>query len=379
MKMRIACDDLANMLGRLQGFLFSARNSLLQVCSNVHLRVEESGDLHLSATDLQISFHGTLKVKDQEPGETLVDGKRLYAMVKQLPAEEVLIELKDSAEGEGALQLTSGRSHMSLLSLGTQDFPELPSTEDLTFSTVQGSTLASLFERTLFSMSSDEARPNLNGVLFVHKGDNVLRSVSTDGYRITICERQEEREGLELPTFSGLLIPRKGAIELKRLLEQYPEVELATSENNVVVRTTDCTVHVRLLADQYVPYEEVIPKSNNNAYKIERQPLLNALKRMNLVGEERLHRVSFDFQGAELLIESANANLGKVEERVELLEGSTDHEMQVSFSSVYVLDVLNTIKSETVEMHLGATSTQPVIFKDPTWMQDTFVVVPLRS
>jgi DNA polymerase-3 subunit beta len=260
-----------------------------------------------------------------------------------------------------------------------QEFPELPSTDGLDLFTVQGTTLSSLFERTLFSVSTDEARPNLNGVLFMSRGDHVLRAVSTDGYRLTMSERQETAEGADLPTFEGVLVPRKGAQELKKLLEQYPEVELGTSDQNIVVRTSDFTVHVRLLSERYPPYEEVIPKSNNHRYLIQRQTFLNALKRMNLVGEERLHRVTFDFQGGELLLESANANLGKVDERVELLEGSADAEMQIFFSSLYVMDVLNTIKSDVIEVHLGGTSTTPAIFKDPAWPQDVFIVVPLRS
>jgi DNA polymerase-3 subunit beta len=363
------------MLGRLQGFLLNKENSLSSVLANVLLLVTETGELQLSATNLQITFHGIIDVKDQEPGSITVDGKRLNAMVKQLPAEVVEFQ----TEGEEMLHLRSGRSTMALLATDAREFPELPSTEGLEFYTVQGSVLAKLLERTLFSSSTDEARPNLNGILFTGRGDSILRAVSTDGYRLTVAEREAGAEGSNIPEFEGQIIPRKGAIELAKLVEPYPEVELAINGQNLVVKSSDFTVHIRLLAEMYPPYEDVIPKSNDLIFNLDRQRFLNALKRMNLIGEERLHRVTLDFQGGELLLESSNANLGKVEEHIELQEGSSDAELQVAFSAVYMMDILNVIKGDKVQICLSAAGKVPAIFKDPSWEQDTFVVMPLRS
>lgn len=374
MKFRIACDDLSPMLGRLQGFLLNKENSLSSVLANVLLHVTDSGVLQLSATNLQITFHGIVDVKDQEPGSITVDGKRLNAMVKQLPAEVVEFQ----TQGDEMLQLKSGRSTMALLATDAREFPELPSTEGLQFFTVQGSVLSKLLERTLFSASTDEARPNLNGILFTGRGDNILRAVSTDGYRLTVAEREGNVEGV-IPSFDGQIIPRKGAIELAKLVDQYPEVDVAITGQNLVVKASDFTVHIRLLAETYPPYEDVIPKSNDLVFNLDRQNFLNALKRMNLIGEERLHRVTLDFQGGELLLESNNANLGQVEEHLELQEGSSDAELQVAFSAVYMMDILNVIKGESVQILLSAAGKVPAIFKDPSWEQDTFVVMPLRA
>jgi len=363
------------MLGRLQGFLLNKENSLSSVLANVLLLVTESGELQLSATNLQITFHGIVDVKDQEPGAITVDGKRLNAMVKQLPAEVVEFQ----TQGDEMLQLRSGRSTMALLATDAREFPELPSTEGLEFFTVQGSALSKLLERTLFSASTDEARPNLNGVLFTGRGDNILRAVSTDGYRLTVAEREAGIEGGQVPSFEGQIIPRKGAIELAKLVDQYPEVELAITGQNLVVKSSDFTVHIRLLAETYPPYEDVIPKSNDLVFNLDRLKFLNALKRMNLIGEERLHRVTLDFQSGELLLESSNANLGQVEEHLELQEGSSDAELQVAFSAVYMMDILNVIKGDSVQICLSAAGKVPAIFKDPNWEQDTFVVMPLRA
>ncbi len=375
MKFRIACDDFSQMLGRLQGFL-RERNTLSPILSNVHLLVYESGVLHLSATDTELSFHGTLAVKDQAPGAITVDGKRLFSMVKQLPAEEVQV----SADAQHNLSLRSGRSQMALLGLDAAEYPEQPSAEGAPFFGVKGGALAELFDRTLFSASADDKRPNLNGVFLFGQGDGFLSAVSTDGHRLTQAFRQVNLEGQTVDAFPGQIVPRKAVSELKRLLVPYPEVQLAIHNQSLIAQTTDFTVFIRLLAEKFPPYEAVIPRSNDHIYIIERAPLLNALKRMNLMrdDQEKLHGVSLEFTGSELLLESSNANLGQVEDRLELLEGSGDHEMKVAFCVQYMIEILTAMKGEQARLCLASSERTAGIFRDPEWERDLFVVMPRR-
>ena len=373
MKFCIACDEFSQMLSRLQGFL--SRKPLSPVLSNVLLQIDEQGLLHLSATDLEISFHGTLQVKDQAVGAITVDGKRLYAMIKQLPEEEVFVEVNEKQD----LLLSSGRSEMSLSGIDAEEFPEIQHDQEATFFDVKGGLISELFDRAIFSSSNDESRPNLNGVYFQSLGDGICRAVSTDGHRLTLVERQISVEnGAVMPKIDGQIIPRKGVAELKRLLEEYPEVKIALSGQNWITKTSDFSVSIRLIAEKFPPYEAVIPKSNDQTFIFNRGQFLNTLKRMGLVGEEKLHGVRLDFQGDEVLLESSNVNLGQVTERLKLGDGSSDTEITVSFSVQYMLDILNVTKGESIELNLGQAERIPGIFKDPDYPQDTFVVMPRR-
>ena len=379
MKFRIACDDFAQMLSRLQGFLSRASNSLSAILSNVLLRLEEDGTLHLSATDLEISFHGTLQVKDQVPGAITVDGKRLFAMIRQLPNEEVKVEVTDTQD----LRLESGYTEMSLSGIDAEEFPETPSEQDSEYFPVKGGVICELFERSLFSTSTDEGRPNLNGVLFQSMGDGILRSVSTDGHRLTMVERfaaltEGETASGPIPEFPGQIVPRKGVSELKKLLEEYPEVEFALGGQFLLAKTPDFFISIRLIAERFPPYEAVIPKSNERIYHFDRAELLKSLKRMGLVGEDKLHGVCLEFVGDEVLLESKNVNLGNVNERLKMLEGSCVDEMRVSFTVQYMVDILSVIKGKTVQLCLGQAEKIPGIFKDPEAPQDIFVVMPRR-
>ena len=374
MKLVVTCNEFSSMLSRLQGFL--GKSQLSPILSNVLLEAEENGTFTLSATDTEISFQGHIKAQVSESGAITVDGKRLFAMVRQFPASEVTL----SSSSHDELELVSGRSRMSLLGINAGEFPLISMGEEESFK-VRGGVLSDLFERTLFSISTstDETRPQLTGAYLISKGDSVLRVVSTDGHRLSMAERYAGVEGASpIPEFSGKVVPRKAVLELRKLLDEYPEVDMNVDEKNLIVQTDDFGINIRLIAHEFPQYEAVIPKSNDNVYTFDRQELLSTLKRMGLVGEEKLHGVKLEFGGGEVEIESKNNNLGQVIERLNCLEGSSDQELVVGFGVHYMIDVLNVVSGAEINICLDQNDSTPGLFKDPEFEQDVFVVMPKR-
>ena len=147
---------------------------------------------------------------------------------------------------------------------------------------------------------------------------------------------------------------------------------------NLIVKTDDFGINIRLIAERFPPYESVIPEYNEHTFIFDRQELLSALKRMGLVGEEKLHGVELTFSGAEVKLESKNNTLGQVSETLTLSEGSSDYEIKVAFGVHYMIDVLSVIKGAEVQIRLHQNESTPGLFKDPEFEQDTFVVMPKR-
>lgn len=372
MKLIANRDELSSMLARLQGFL--GKSNLSPILSNVLLQAED-GRLTLSATDNEISFLGQMGAQVHTPGALTVSGKRLLAMARQFPSPEVTL----SATEQDELNLYSDKSEMTLVGIDAREFPELSFGAEDELYTLRGGVLTDLFERTLFSASTDEARANLNGVLFTSLGDGVIRVVSTDGHRLSVSERAAGVEGASMiPAFDGQIIPRKAVTELRKLLDEYPEVRLGLSRQNLIVKTPDFSINIRLIAERFPPYESVIPAHNEHCYIFDRQELLSALKRMGLVGEEKLHGVELSFSQGGVRLESRNNSLGQVSETLTLGEGSADLELKVAFGVHYMIDVLNVIKGAEVHIHLHSSDQTPGLFKDPEFEEDTFVVMPKR-
>ena len=373
MKLIVNRDELSSMLTRLQGFL--GKSNLSPILSNVLIQASEEGRVTLSATDNEISFHGYVSARVQTPGAITVSGKRFLAMVRQFPSPEVTVSSTERDE----LSLHSDQSQMMLVGIDAREFPELSFGDDSEMFILRGGVLTDLFERTLFSASTDEARANLNGVLFTSLGDGVIRVVSTDGHRLSLAERYAGiDDAATIPSFDGQIIPRKAVTELRKLLDEYPEVRLSLNGQNLIVKTDDFGINIRLIAERFPPYESVIPEYNEHTYIFDRQELLSALKRMGLVGEEKLHGVELSFTGTEVRLDSKNNTLGQVSETLNLTEGSSDYELKVAFGVHYMIDVLNAIKGAEVQIRLHQNESTPGLFKDPEFEQDTFVVMPKR-
>ena len=373
MKLIVNRDELSSMLTRLQGFL--GKSNLSPILSNVLIQAHEEGQVTLSATDNEISFHGYVNAQVQSSGSLTVSGKRLLAMVRQFPSDQVTLSMTDRDE----LCLDSQQSHMVLVGIDAREFPELSFGDEGEMFVLRGGVLTDLFERTLFSASVEESRANLNGVLFTSLGDGVIRVVSTDGHRLSLAERYAGiDDAAMIPAFDGQIIPRKAVTELRKLLDEYPEVRLMMSGPNLIVKTDDFAINIRLIAERFPPYESVIPEYNEHTFIFDRQELLGALKRMGLVGEEKLHGVELTFSGAEVKLESRNNTLGQVSETLSLSEGSSDYELKVAFGVHYMIDVLSVIKGAEVQIRLHQNESTPGLFKDPEFEQDTFVVMPKR-
>src|SRR5262249_34531152 len=154
---------------------------------------------------------------------------------------------------------------------------------EVKYAKVDGAALRDMIDKTLFSVSNDETRFHLNGVLFESDGTKA-RMVSTDGHRLSKVERTLTG-GPQLA--AGVLIPKKGPVEIKRTVDGVQGAcDMAVHGGHCFVKTGDISLAVKLIDSQFPPYEQVIPKGNDKVAVIDRMPLLEALKRATLMSSE---------------------------------------------------------------------------------------------
>lgn len=372
MKFVVNCEKFTRSLGRIQGVL--SRKATLPVLSNVLLEAAGPDRLRVAATDLDVTFDGTIEARITEPGRTTVDGKRLFDVVRSLPGEEVDIEVGD----EEKLVLRCKNTEFMLLGTTADNYPALPAADSASLLPVDGGVLGELIERTRFSVSTDESRPNLGGVYFRCMGEGRIRVVSTDGHRLSQGERDARRDGADIPEREGVIIPRKGVEELKKLLDEV-DAEATTFgflDNNLVVSAGETTLFVRLIDAAFPDYRQVIPKSSERRVVLDRMPLLNSLKRIGLLASERTHGVRIELRPGRMTLLSDNPDLGKAREEMEI-EGYDGTELIIAFNARYVRDILSTLSAPKVEMALNE-ALSPGLFREHDNDGYLFVVMPMR-
>ena len=120
--------------------------------------------------------------------------------------------------------LTCKKEMYRIPGIPADDYPVVADQEELPMNKIKGSMLREMIRKTAFAMSADEMRKNLNGVFLEteHSGGNLLiRMVATDGHRLAMMKMDIGEEDF-LIMEKGVIIPRKGLGEIRRLVEDVP-------------------------------------------------------------------------------------------------------------------------------------------------------------
>jgi DNA polymerase-3 subunit beta len=212
MEVSVRREDLVRGLYLVQGVV--ERRNTLPILANV-LVEPTSGGLALTATDMEVGLRNTVPADVKKKGSVTLNARKLYEIVREMTADEVVLRSAQS----GWVEILAGRSRFRIVSLDPKDYPELPlSTPAPAGATLKLSPgmLREMIDKTLFAVSSDETRLNLSGVYLVGGEVGVMRMVATDGHRLAMIERQVSGAKLE----RSVILPRKGLVEARRLLDE---------------------------------------------------------------------------------------------------------------------------------------------------------------
>jgi DNA polymerase-3 subunit beta len=372
MKLTISKSELQKGLTRIQSVV--EKRNTMPILANVLLDAsnKKSKILTLAATDLEVGIRGSHPANVEVAGKVTVSAKKFYEIVRELPDEQVSLEVTANAY----IEIRCGRAQFTLAGNAADEYPTLPDFTSGKTAPVQALFLSEMIDRTMYAASADETRYNLNGVYFEQLKDaGKVRMVATDGHRLAIVDRMLGTELIGLKP--GVIIPRKGLAELKRLLdeEDADEVELGFEGNSGLVRKGDVTLVMRLIEGEFPNYQQVIPKETNLHLTIVVETFSRALRRVALLSVERSRAIKFELSDGLLRLSSNNPDLGDAQEELDV--DYAGEPITVAFNARYLMDALNSIKAKEVRLGFkDATSPAQLI---PTDDDDALaVVMPMR-
>jgi len=373
MKLSIPKNELQQGLARIQAIV-EKRNSM-PILANVLLEATgkgSKGSLRLAATDLEVGIQSTHPVDVGKTGDLTISAKKLYEIVRELPEEQVELETAKNS----FLSIRCARVNFTLAATAAEEYPTLPSFTPETTVPVQAAVLSTMIERTMYAASADETRYNLNGVhLEVLADSGKIRMVATDGHRLARIDRTLASDPSALA--SGVIIPRKGLAELKRLVDEddADEVELAFEGNNGLARKGTVTLVMRLIEGEFPNYSQVVPKQISRRVTIPTDTIGHAIRRVALLSSERSRAIKFELSDRKLAISSSNPDLGEASEELDVdYEGES---LSIGFNARYLLDAIGVMRAK--EITLGFQDDLSPAEVIPTDDQDTLaVVMPMR-
>jgi DNA polymerase III subunit beta len=330
MELKIPVQELTRALGRSQGIV--ERKSTMPILSHVLLEATKGTQLHVSATDLDVSVSSDHPCEVTKDGRVAVPAKQLYEIVKAMPEKDVLLKRAPN----GWLEVRSGAAEFKIVGLPAEDFPALPRFEKVQLVKVDPQVLLQMIDLTSFAVSSDETRYNLNGVYF-EPSPGSLKTVATDGHRLSLAERAMEAD---FHVKKGVILPRKGLAEMKKLLLEAAdgEVKLGFVDSSAVLQRPDVKLVMRLIEGVFPDYKQVIPKAGERRFVIGRERFLDTLRRISLLSSDKAHAVKLELSPGELKVHSQNPDLGEAKEEVPVeYQGES---LKIGFNARYLMDVL---------------------------------------
>ncbi|HEY2986106.1 MAG TPA: DNA polymerase III subunit beta [Candidatus Binatia bacterium] len=310
------------------------RRNTMPILANVLIEAH-SGTVHLTATDLEVGIRGKLEGEVASEGIVTVSAKKLYEIVREAPDESLQVR---RLENEW-VEIKSGKSVFKIVGLDAREFPQFPKFEGEKLSSLPAKVLREMIERTIFSVSSDETRYNLNGVFVEEIKDGRVRMVATDGHRLALIERGIGSFGLG----KGVILPRKGLAELRRLLEGAEDglISIGFKESMGLVVKDNVELFMRLIEGDFPDYSKVIPKDNPQLVRFEQNEFLHALRRVSILSSERYKGIKLELKTGKASISASNPELGEAVEEIEMdYQGKA---LTVGFNARYLIDVLTVL------------------------------------
>ena len=342
------------------------RKETKPILSNILIKTKNSDNIEINATNLEVSIKELCEAKVLKEGSVVLDAKKIYEIIKEMPNEEICFRQKENFWVEVSVK----NIFFNIVGLDPEGFPETSFLEKEKFQEINKKNLKELVERTIYAASSDETKINLNGVFFQRttQGSNVvLRAVATDGHRLSIMDKNIEelnKEGdFKIEQFDeGVLFPKKGLLELKKMIDEENKEEniyFLYSQNSGFFRRGNTALVIRAINEEFPNYSQAIPREIKIESVINRLELLKALRRISVIAEEVSKAIRLEFSEKSLGIYTQNPIMGEGKETISIeYKGEP---IKLGFNAGYLIDALNAIISERVTLKIKDSDSGVVI------------------
>jgi DNA polymerase-3 subunit beta len=358
--------DRSAILAPLQAVIgVVERRQTMPILANV-LITGRDDQLSITATDLEVELVAKASVTTQQAGEITLPGRKLLDIVKALPdGASVTVTI----EGEKAT-VRSGKSRFSLATLPAADFPTVEDIKAQQTVNIPQAALKRLLDKTHFSMAQQDVRYYLNGML-LELAPNVVRTVATDGHRLAYCEAVLDGASM---TQQQVIVPRKGVLELQRLLSE-GDLQLAIGTNHIRASIGDIRFTSKLIDGRFPEYSRVIPATPPKLVKADRDTLRAALQRAAILSNEKYRGIRLSVKTNAMVLQSHNPEQEEAEEEVEV--SYVGDEVEIGFNVNYLLDALAAVDAGEVEVGL-TDANQSCLLSSPGTPSAKYVVMPMR-
>ncbi len=371
MQLTIKSEDLREGLNKILTVV--DKKSSRPILTNCLLTSEKPNKLTLIASDLEVSAKIHIDAQIERGGSFCISSRSFFDILREMPSDNVNLSVDSE---ENYLKLSCKKINYSLLITNSEEYPQLTFENNNNEFKLRTKEVLNIINKTSHAISTDETRLYLNGI-YLQLIDEKLRAVSIDGHRLALLETTEflgDCKALE----DGIIIPRKGINELKKVSEAYPDKELTLSvdESFLYIKAeNEYFLSIRLIAREYPKYQTVIPSKTSFTMKVDKASLYNAVKRIKILSNEKTNGVKATFTENSLEVSAHHPSLGQAKEVIPV-DYAGDN-MEIGFNAKYLLDTLSVFDEGDICFEFN-NELSPVVVKSEALNEFLGIIMPLK-
>lgn len=329
--------------------------------------------IELIATDLEVMAKIILPVDVTETGSFCINTKNIFDIVRELP--EAMVEM-DINQEKNVLELNCGNINYSLLITSSEDYPQVNFNSSGKPFQLKSDQISNILNKTSHAVSTDETRINLNGI-YLQKLDSKLRSVAIDGHRLALLDIHDfDSDNQSL--IDGVIIPRKGITELKKIADSNIEgkLQISLDESFMYINADDkYYLSIRLIAREYPKYQTVIPSKTLYTMNVDRNSLFDAVKRIRLLSNEKTNGIKVSVNDSNLTLSANHPSLGHATETIPVQYNGEN--IEIGFNAKYMLDSLAVLDVNEITYEFN-NELSPVVVRSNEIPDFLGIIMPLK-
>jgi len=369
MEILVRRNDLVKELQLVQGIV--ERKNSIPILSNV-LAEARSGELRISATDLDVSLRCGCAAQVVEEGAVTLGAKKLYEIVRSLPDSDVSVMV----EGDAWARIKCERVEFKMAGLPREDFPTIPEARAGKAVDIPVGVLRTIIQRTSFAITAEDARYYLAGALLVLEKE-AAAMVATDGHRLAWAQKSTP---LKVAEPMRVLVPRKAIAEIARLVEDMGAEEAVSfhqGDGHLIFAAGGRTLASKMVEAQFPAYEKVVGVTGDKKVKVGREELHNVICRVSLLSSERGRAVKLSLEEGRLEVSASSPELGEARESLPLEYAGES--VEIGFNAQYLLEFLGVVGSAEVALEVKDAESQGILRPVGEEGGDyRYVVMPMR-
>ncbi|MFC1669673.1 DNA polymerase III subunit beta [Spirochaetota bacterium] len=344
MKLQIDKETLLKSINTADSIISS--KNVNTILSNCLINIMKD-NIEIISTDNEVAIRTTIDAVSESSVSLTINGKKLSSILKELPNDELIIDIDDSMVIDIKTKSKEIKGHYSLIGTGADEYPEISKLSDNNSTDIEQGLLKEMIKKVVYAASSDSIKPVFNGVLLISEKGSSVTAVATDSRRLSMITRPIDNIIKIGEKDSGIIIPLKTVNEIFRLLQNTGNCKFLYESNQCFFKINETEIISKIVDGQFPNYKQVIPQDHVLQVEIDTKKFLDSVKRAIIFTKEPANKILLNFKKDSLVIEAKTPELGETEEEIRI-NSQSDETITLGINAQFLIDALREIDTDLV-------------------------------